>query len=119
MVKILNKTDHVIALWINNQWQTIFPQGFAARLVVDKQPVDLHKDLSIKTYNIKEIKYLPNQEHDTIIIVEPDVAKHIWKTIYREDIFCLDNPVVRDDKYNSLASMSLLCYNHIPVQYCL
>lgn len=119
MVKILNKTDHVIALWINGAWETIFPTGFAVSMEIEKTPIDLHKDLSIKTYNIKRIKHLPDKEHDTIIIVEPDIAKHIWKTIYREDIFCLDNPVVRDDKYNSLASMSLLCYNHIPIQYCL
>ena len=95
MVKILNKTDHVIALYINNEWQTIFPSGIAAKLIIEKQPVNLHKDLSIKSYQIKEIKYLPNKEHDTIIIVEPDIAKHIWKTSYREDIFCLD-------KYSSL-----------------
>ncbi len=119
MVKILNKTDHVIALYINNQWETIFPKGLAAKLVIDKQPVDLHKDLSIKSYHIKEIKNLPDKEQGTIIIVEPDIAKHIWKTSYREDIFCLDNPVVRDDKYNTLASMSLLCYHSIPIQYCL
>jgi hypothetical protein len=43
----------------------------------------------------------------------------IWKTKYREDVCYLDHPLVRDDKYNSLAAMSLVCMSEALVRYCL
>jgi len=118
-VKIINKTDHVIALWINNDWETIMPTGLSACLKYEKKDIGSKHGISFKSYTIQEVKNLPKREKDTIIIAEYDVCQYVWKTSYREDVCCLDNPVVRNDKYQTLASMSLLCYNEILLKYCI
>ena len=118
-MKIINKTDHVIALWINGEWETIMPTGLSACILYDKQDIGDKHGISFKSYRVTEVKNLPDRTKDTIIIAEPDVCMYVWKTSYREDVCCLDNPVVRDDKYRTLASMSLLCYNDILLKYCI
>ena len=118
-MKIINKTDHVIALWIDDKWETIMPTGLSAVLSYDKKDIGNKHGISFKSYTIKEVKNLPKRTKDTIIIAEYDVCQYIWKTSYREDVCCLDNPVVRNDKYQTLASMSLLCYNEILLKYCI
>lgn len=56
---------------------------------------------------------------DTYIIVEREVALYIWKAYNRDDVCYLDYPIVRDDKYNSLAAMSLVCMSNANISYCL
>jgi len=118
-VKIINKTDHVIALWIDDKWETIMPTGISARLDYEKNDIGDKHGLSFKSYKITEVKNLPARTKDTIIIAEFDVCQYVWKTSYREDVCCLDNPVVRNDRYQTLASMCLLCYNEILMKYCI
>jgi hypothetical protein len=118
-VKIINKTDNVIDLWIDDKWETIMPTGISARLDYEKKDIGDKHGISYKSYTIKEVKNLPARAKDTVIIADFDVCQYVWKASCREDVCCLDNPVVRNDRYQTLASMSLLCYNEILLKYCI
>ena len=119
MAKIVNKTDHVIALMIDGKWETIMPSGLCCKLKEDKQ-APIYKDgIQFNPTRYESVISLPDRELGTIIIVEREVAIFIWKTKYREDVCYLDHPIVRDDKYNSLAAMSLVCMDDSTVSYCL
>jgi len=119
MVKIINKTDHVIALYIDNKWETIMPTGLCCKLKGTKSdPIHKH-GIQFNPIRYDSVSNLPDREKGSIIIVERELALYIWKTKYREDVCYLDHPVVRDDKYNSLAAMSLVCMSEALVRYCL
>jgi len=119
MAKIVNKTDHVIALMIDGKWETIMPSGLCCKLKEDKH-APIYKDgIQFNPIRYDSVVSLPDRELGTIIIVEREVALFIWKTKYREDVCYLDHPIVRDDKYNSLAAMSLVCMSEYTVKYCL
>ena len=119
MVKIVNKTDHVIALFIDNSWTTIMPTGLCCKFIEDKSDPVVKDGITFIPTRIKDISNLPNRELGTIIIVERDIAQYLWKTNCREDVCYLNAPIVRDDKYNSLAAMSLVCMNDVLIRYCL
>jgi hypothetical protein len=118
-VTIVNKTDHVIALWINDAWATILPYGLSAKIKEEKQFMETRSGVALKKLIVHGIIELPQRKPDTIYIVEPDVARYAWKSSYREDVCYLDSPVVRDDKYRTLASMSLVCFHEVLFSYCL
>ena len=119
MAKIINKTDHVIALMIDNSWETFMPQGLSCKLKETKSPSIVKDGIQFNPTRYEGVVSLPNREKGTIIIVDKEVALFLWKTSYREDVCYLDHPLVRDDKYNSLAAMSLVCMNDTLVRYCL
>ena len=119
MVKIINKTDHVIALMINGKWETIMPKGLSCKLKETKASPIVKDGIQFNPIRYDGVVELPNREKGTIIIVEKEVALFLWKTNYREDVCYLNYPLVRDDKYNSLAAMSLVCMNDVLVRYCL
>ena len=119
MAKIINKTDHVIALMIDNSWETFMPQGLSCKLKETKSPSIVKDGIQFNPTRYEGVVSLPNREKGTIIIVDKEVALFLWKTSYREDVCYLDHPLVRDDKYNSLAAMSLVCMNDVLVRYCL
>ena len=119
MVKIINKTDHVIALFINEQWETIMPTGLCCKFREDKSDPIVKEGITFIPTRIKDISNLPKRELHTVIIVERDIAQYLWKTHCREDVCYLNAPIVRDDKYNSLAAMSLVCMNDVLIRYCL
>ena len=119
MAKIINKTDHVIALMIDNSWETIMPQGLSCKLVADRSESIVKDGIRFNPTRFDRVIELPERELGTIIIVDREVALFIWKTKYREDVCYLDHPIVRDDKYNSLAAMSLVCMSESLVKYCL
>ena len=119
MAKIINKTDHVIALLIDNSWQTIMPQGLSCKLKATKSEPIIKDGIQFNPIRYDSVIELPDRELGTIIIVEREVALFVWKTIYREDVCYLDHPIVRDDKYTSLAAMSLVCMSEALVRYCL
>ena len=119
MVKIINKTDHVIALYINDQWETIMPTGLCCKFREDKSDPVVKEGITFIPTRIVDVLELPKRELDTIIIVEKDLAQYLWKTHCREDVCYLNAPIVRDDKYNSLAAMSLVCMNDVLIRYCL
>ena len=119
MAKIINKTDHVIALMVNGSWETILPQGLSCKLVAVRSESIVKDGIQFNPIRFDSVVELPDRQADTIIIVEREVALFIWKTLYREDVCYLDHPMVRDDKYNSLAAMSLVCMSESLVRYCL
>ena len=119
MAKIINKTDHVIALMIDNSWQTIMPQGLSCKLKGTKSDPIVKDGIQFNPIRYDSVVALPDRQLGTIIIVEKEVALFLWKTNYREDVCYLDHPLVRDDKYNSLAAMSLVCMSEALVRYCL
>ena len=119
MAKIINKTDHVIALLIDNSWQTIMPQGLSCKLKGTKSDTIVKDGIQFNPIRYDSVIELPDRAKGTIIIVEKEVALFAWKTNYREDVCYLDHPLVRDDKYNSLAAMSLVCMSEALVRYCL
>jgi hypothetical protein len=117
MAKIINKTDHVIALMVDNSWETIMPQGLSCKLKGTKLD-PIHKDgIQFNPIRYDSVVELPDRQLGTIVIVEREVALFIWKTKYREDVCYLDHPIVRDDKYTSLAAMSLVCMSEALVRY--
>ena len=119
MAKIINKTDHVIALLVNGQWETYMPQGLSCKLKVTKSTPIFKDGIQFNPVRYDDVIELPKRQVDTIIIVEKEVALFVWKSNYREDVCYLNHPLVRDDKYNSLAAMSLVCMNDSLVRYCL
>lgn len=119
MAKIINKTDHVIALMIDNSWETIMPQGLSCKLVGIKSDPIIKDGIQFNPIRYDKVVELPDRHLGTIIIVDREVALFLWKTNYREDVCYLDHPLVRDDKYQSLAAMSLVCMNDTLVRYCL
>ncbi len=119
MAKIINKTDDVIALMIDGIWNTIMPQGLSCKLAGDKSEPIVKDGIQFNPIRFDRVVELPDRQLGTIIIVEREVALFIWKTLYREDVCYLDHPVVRDDKYISLAAMSLVCMSEALVRYCL
>ena len=119
MAKIINKTDHVIALLIDNSWQTIMPQGLSCKLKGTKSDPIVKDGIRFNPIRYDSVVSLPDRELGTIIIVEREVALFLWKTKYREDVCYLDHPIVSDDKYTSLAAMSLVCMSEALVRYCL
>jgi hypothetical protein len=119
MAKIINKTDHVIALMIDGNWETIMPQGLSCKLVGDKSEPIIKDGIQFNPIRYDRVVELPKRELGTIIIVEREVALFLWKTLYREDVCYLNHPIVRDDKYTSLAAMSLVCMSEALVRYCL
>jgi len=119
MAKIINKTDHIIALLIDNSWETIMPQGLSCKLKGTKSDPIVKDGIRFNPIRYDSVVALPDRELGTIIIVEREVALFLWKTKYREDVCYLDHPLVRDDKYNSLAAMSLVCMSEALVRYCL
>lgn len=119
MAKIINKTDHVIALMIDGEWETIMPQGLSCKLVGVKSDPIIKDGIRFNPIRYDRVVELPDRQLGTIIIVEKEVALFTWKTNCREDICYLDHPIVRDDKYTSLAAMSLVCMSEALVRYCL
>ena len=47
---IINKTDHVIALMINDQWTTIMPTGLAAKIKEEKQLLETRSGVVLKKF---------------------------------------------------------------------
>lgn len=119
MAKIINKTDHVIALMVDKSWQTIMPQGLSCKLVGDKSEPILKDGIQFNPIRYDRVVELPDRAKGTIIIVEKEVALFLWKSSCREDVCYLDHPIVRDDKYTSLAALSLVCMSEALVRYCL
>jgi len=95
------------------------PQGLSCKLVANKSNPIIKDGIRFNPTRFNRVVELPSRQLDTIIIVEREVALFIWKTLYREDVCYLDYPIVRDDKYNSLAAMSLVCLEDSSIRYCL
>ncbi len=119
MIKIINKTDHVIALMIHDVWHTIMPTGLSCKLKYTKEDSYVSDGIRFNPKRVLDVIELPNSVPDTYIIVEREVALYIWKAYNRDDVCYLDYPIVRDDKYNSLAAMSLVCMSNANISYCL
>jgi len=119
MAKIINKTDHVIALLINDTWETIMPQGLSCKLKGTKSDPVVKDGIQFNPIRYDSVVALPERQLGTIIIVEKEVALFLWKSSCREDVCYLDHPIVRDDKYTSLAALSLVCMSEALVRYCL
>ena len=95
MVKIINKTDHVIALFINEQWETIMPTGLCCKFREDKSDPIVKEGITFIPTRIKDVLELPKRELGTVIIVERDIAQYLSKTNYREDVCYLNAPIVK------------------------
>ena len=119
MAKIINKTDHVIALLVNGEWETYLPEGLSCKLVETKSDPIVKDGIQFNPIRFSKVVSLPDRCSDTYIVVEKEVALFLWKTNCREDVCYLDHPLVRDDKYTSLAAMSLVCMSEALVRYCL
>ena len=119
MAKIINKTDHVIALLVNGEWETYMPQGLSCKLKATKSDPIIKDGIQFNPIRYDSVIELPDRSTDTIIIVEKEVALFLWKSDCREDVCYLDHPLVRDDKYTSLAAMSLVCMSESLIRYCL
>ena len=119
MAKIVNKTDHVIALMVDGIWETIMPSGLCCKLKGTKLDPIYKDGIQFNPIRYDRVVELPDRAKGTIIIVEKEVALFSWKSSCREDVCYLDHPIVRDDKYTSLAALSLVCMSEALVRYCL
>ena len=95
------------------------PQGLSCKLKATKSDPIIKDGIRFNPIRYDSVIGLPDRENDTIIIVEKEVALFLWKSNCREDVCYLDHPIVRDDKYTSLAAMSLVCMSEALVRYCL
>lgn len=109
-MKIKNKTGRTIALYINEHWETFFPEGYPVTVKESLQPCD-SIGIQISQYSYDGINGLPDKEKDVIIVVDKDVAIKCWQTL-RDDVVYMHAPIVRDDKYRSVASMILVCWQN-------
>ena len=119
MAKIINKTDHVIALMIDGVWETFMPDGLSCKLVASRSEPIYKDGIQFNPTRYDSVVCLPDRQLGTVIIVEKEVALFLWKSKCREDVCYLDHPIVRDDKYTSLAAMSLVCMDESLIRYCL
>ena len=83
MAKIINKTDHVIALMIDGKWETIMPYGLSCKLKGTKSEPIVKDGIQFNPVRYDSVIELPNRQIGTIIIVEREVALFIWKTKYQ------------------------------------
>lgn len=109
-MKIVNKTDRIIALYINEEWETFFPVGFPATLKETLRPTENRK-LQISQYSYEGINGLPDREHDTIYVVDKIVALKAWQEL-RDDVVYMHQPLVRNDKYQAVASLTLVSWQN-------
>ena len=117
-MQITNKTGRVIAIYINEQWETFMPEGDAAILNEEVKSLGVHDGIILQGQSIHGILNLPDRQKNRIIVVDKEVALYSWRQC-REDVVYMHKPLLRDDKYNSLASFSLMTWNDILVRYCL
>lgn len=104
-MKILNYTGRVIALFIDNSWFTYFPDGHAK--LNEEINIDSSHVIDIKTYTLIGIDNLPYKESNVLLVVDKEVAIQAWRDL-RDDVVYMHCPLVKDDKYNSIASLSLV-----------
>jgi hypothetical protein len=104
-VEILNYTGRVIALYVNKEWVTYFPNGQAK--LKEEIKTDVDGFIDIKTYSLIGIDNLPHRESNVLIVVDKEVAIQAWRDL-RDDVVYMHCPLVKDDKHNSLASFSLV-----------
>lgn len=107
-MKIVNKTGRVIALYINEHWETYFPEGFPVTIKESFKPTE-SREVQISQYSYDGINGLPDKEKDIIYVVDKDVAFRCWQDL-RDDVVYMHSPIVRDDKYQSVASMILVSW---------
>ncbi len=117
-MQIINKTGRVIAIYINEQWETYMPEGDAAILNEEIKSLGVHDGITLQGQSIHGILNLPDRQKNVLIVVDKEVALYSWRQC-REDVVYMHKPLLRDDKYNSLASFSLMTWNDILVRYCL
>ena len=117
-MQIINKTGRVIAIYINEQWETYMPEGNAAILNEEVKSLGVHDGITLQGQSIHGILNLPDRQKNVLIVVDKEVALYSWRQC-REDVVYMHKPLLRDDKYNSLAALSLVCMSEALVRYCL
>ena len=117
-MQIRNKTGRTIALYINEEWVTFQPDGDAARLNEQNKSLGIVNGISLQAQQIVGVEGLPDPQPNTLIVVDKDVAMYSWRQ-YREDVVYMHKPLVKDDKYNSLASITLMTWCNVSISYCL
>ena len=117
-MQIINKTGRVIAIYINEQWETFMPEGAAAILNEEVKSLGVHEGITLKRKCIQGILILPDRQKNVLVVVDKEVELYSWRQC-GEDVVYMHKPLLRDDKYNSLASFSLMTWNDILVRYCL
>jgi hypothetical protein len=95
------------------------PTGLSCKLKYTNEDSYVSDGIRFNPKRVVDVIELPDSVPDTYIIVEREVALYIWKAYNRDDVCYLDYPIVRDDKYTSLAAMSLVCMSEALVRYCL
>ena len=117
-MQIRNKTGRTIALYINEEWVTFQPDGGAAKLNEQNKSLGIVNGINLQAQQVIGIDNLPAQQPDTLIVVDKEVAMYSWRQ-YREDVVYMHSPLVKDDKYNSLASLTLMTWCNVSISYCL
>jgi hypothetical protein len=103
---MINKTGVVIAIYRDNVFETIEPDGKAATLIEFKTDPYTEDGIVYKDVEIQGIRDLP-EKTDEDIIVNKDVALYGW-SIGRYDLIYLDGSLVKDSKNQTVASQTLV-----------
>ena len=104
-MKILNYTGRTIALFLHGSWTTFFSDGHCK---LDENLISVDCSfIEMKTYEMKSILNLPEKKDGVLIVVDKEVAIQAWREL-RDDVVYMHCPLIRDDKYNSLASFTLI-----------
>jgi hypothetical protein len=117
-MQIKNKTGRTIALYINEEWVTFHPDGDAAVLNEEHKTIGIVNGINLQAQLVKGIDNLPPQEPNTLIVVDKEVAMYSWRQ-YRDDVVYMHKPLIKDDKHNSLASLTLMTWCNVSISYCL
>lgn len=105
---MINCTGVVVAIYRNNEFETLEPIGPAAHLIEMKSDPYEISGIAFRDLTISGIRNLPERSEDFIIVDKP-VAIYGW-SIGRSDLIYLDGHMVKDKDGKIVASQTLVKY---------
>lgn len=103
---MINCTGVVLAIYRNNEFETLDPIGPAAHLIEMKSDSYIIDGISFRDLTISGIRNLP-EKTDEFLVVDKEVAIYGW-TIGRDDLIYLDGHMVKDKDGKIVASQTLV-----------
>lgn len=103
---MINCTGVVLAIYRNNEFETLDPIGPAAHLIEMKSDPYIIDGISFRDLTISGIRNLP-EKTDELLVVDKEVAIYGW-TIGRDDLIYLDGHMVKDKDGKIVASQTLV-----------
>lgn len=103
---MINCTGVILAIYRNNEFETLEPIGPAAHLIEMKSDPYEINGISFRDLDITGIRNLPEKSNE-FVIVDKEVAIYGW-SIGRDDLIYLDGHMVKDKDGKIVASQTLV-----------